>query len=205
MLDRLSPVARSRSGSAVASYPCAQNTARAARTASAVSNVWLRPMGPLRCADRSVQYIVDRSVQKSVAPRAARTRSPMVIAGLVLTGVAALLHVVIFYLESIAWTGERARATFGTGTVEQAAAQQQLAFNQGFYNLFLAIAVALGIALVLVGQTAVGATLVLTGAGSMVAAAVVLLVSSPDKAPAALKQGVIPALGVVALVVGLVL
>ena len=71
----------------------------------------------------------------------------MVIAGLVLAGVAALVHVFIFYLESIAWTSARARAVFGTGTVEQAAAQQQLAFNQGFYNLFLAIAVALGLAL----------------------------------------------------------
>jgi len=129
----------------------------------------------------------------------------MVIAGLVLAGVAALVHVFIFYLESIAWTSARARAVFGTGTVEQAAAQQQLAFNQGFYNLFLAIAVALGIILYAAGQTAVGATLVLTGAGSMAAAALVLLLSSPDKASAALKQGLAPALGVVTLALGLAL
>ncbi|NKX93955.1 DUF1304 domain-containing protein [Sanguibacter hominis ATCC BAA-789] len=129
----------------------------------------------------------------------------MVIAGLVLAGVAALVHVFIFYLESIAWTSARARAVFGTGTVEQAAAQQQLAFNQGFYNLFLAIAVALGIGLYAAGQTAVGATLVLTGAGSMAAAALVLVLSSPDKASAALKQGLAPALGVVALALGLAL
>lgn len=129
----------------------------------------------------------------------------MVIAGLVLAGVAALVHVFIFYLESIAWTSERARTTFGTGTVEQAAAQKELAFNQGFYNLFLAVAVFLGIVLVLAGRQAVGATLVLTGAGSMVAAALVLLISSPDKASAALKQGVVPALGVIALAVGLAL
>ena len=129
----------------------------------------------------------------------------MVIAGLVLAGVAALVHVFIFYLESIAWTSARARAVFGTGTVEQAAAQQQLAFNQGFYNLFLAIAVALGIILYAAGQTAVGATLVLTGAGSMAAAALVLLLSSPDKASAALKQGLAPALGVIPLALGLAL
>jgi len=129
----------------------------------------------------------------------------VVIAGLVLAGVAALVHVFIFYLESIAWTSERARTTFGTGTVEQAAAQKELAFNQGFYNLFLAVAVFLGIVLVLAGRQAVGATLVLTGAGSMVAAALVLLISSPDKASAALKQGVVPALGVIALAVGLAL
>ncbi len=129
----------------------------------------------------------------------------MVIAGLVLAGIAALVHVFIFYLESIAWTSPRARATFGTGTVEQAAQQKALAFNQGFYNLFLAIAVFLGIAFWVLGQPVIGATLVFTGAGSMVAAALVLLISSPDKASAALKQGVIPALGVLALLLGLAL
>ena len=127
----------------------------------------------------------------------------MVVVGLVLTGVAALVHVFIFYLESLAWTSERARRTFGTGTVEQAAAQRELAFNQGFYNLFLAVLVGLGIVLHVAGEPTVGDTLVLAGAGSMVAASLVLLLSSPDKASAALKQGLVPALGVLALVVGL--
>lgn len=127
----------------------------------------------------------------------------MVIAGLVLAGLAALVHVYIFYMESIAWTSERARSALGTGTVEQAMAQKELAFNQGFYNLFLAIAVGLGIVIFAFGNTAVGATLVFTGTGSMVAASLVLLLSSPEKASAALKQGVIPALGVIALAVGL--
>ena len=127
----------------------------------------------------------------------------MIITGLVLTGVAALVHVFIFYLESIAWTSERARRTFGTGTVAQAAAQKDLAFNQGFYNLFLAIAVGLGIILYASGTPTAGATLVFAGAGSMVAASLVLLFSSPDKASAALKQGLIPALGIIALAIGL--
>ncbi|GAB3755698.1 DUF1304 domain-containing protein [Yimella radicis] len=129
----------------------------------------------------------------------------MIIVGLVLTAMAAALHVYIFYLESLAWTSPQARRTFGTGTVEEAAVQKELAFNQGFYNLFLAIAVALGIVLYATGSTTAGATLVFTGTGSMVAASLVLLLSSPDKAAAALKQGVIPALGVVALAVGLAL
>lgn len=126
----------------------------------------------------------------------------MLIAGLVLAGAAALLHVFIFYLESIAWTSARARAVFGT-TEEGAHATRELAFNQGFYNLFLAVAVFLGIVFSLSGQTAVGATLVFVGAGSMVAASLVLLLSSPGKARAALVQGVLPALGVIALAVGL--
>lgn len=128
----------------------------------------------------------------------------MVIAGLALAGIAALVHVFIFYLESLAWTGPRARATFGTDE-QTAQVTKELAFNQGFYNLFLAIAVILGIVLVAAGRTAVGATLVFTGAGSMVAAALVLLLSSPDRAAAASKQGVIPALGVITLAVGLAL
>jgi putative membrane protein len=128
----------------------------------------------------------------------------MVIAGLVLAGLAASVHVYIFYLESFAWTGAQARRTFGT-TAAEAATMRELAFNQGFYNLFLAIAVFLGIALYAAGQPVVGATLVFTGAGSMAAAALVLLLSSPDKAAAALKQGLVPALGLVALAVGLAL
>ncbi|AZZ82440.1 MULTISPECIES: DUF1304 domain-containing protein [Gordonia] len=128
----------------------------------------------------------------------------MVIAGLVLAAVAGLLHVLIFYLESIAWTSERARATFGTGTVEEATVQKELAFNQGFYNLFLAIAVFVGIVLYAIGSDAVGATLVFTGTASMVAAALVLALSSPDKIAAALKQGVVPSLAVIALAVGLI-
>lgn len=128
----------------------------------------------------------------------------MVVVGLVFAAIAALIHVFIFYLESVAWTSPRARAVFGT-TEGEAQTTKVLAFNQGFYNLFLAIAVVLGIVLYAVGYAAVGATLVLTGAGSMVAAALVLLVSSPDKASAALKQGVIPALGVIALAGGLLL
>jgi putative membrane protein len=128
----------------------------------------------------------------------------MFVTGLVLAGVAAIVHVFIFYLESIAWTSKRARATFGTSE-QEAETTKALAFNQGFYNLFLAIAVTVGIVLVAAGARVAGATLVFAGAGSMAAAALVLLISSPDKAAAALKQGVIPALGVIALAIGLAL
>ncbi|PVG81295.1 DUF1304 domain-containing protein [Nocardioides gansuensis] len=128
----------------------------------------------------------------------------MVVTGLVLACAAALLHVYIWVMESLTWTSARTRATFGT-TREQAEATKELAFNQGFYNLFLAIAVALGTLMYAAGRTEAGATLVFTGAGSMVAAGVVLLTSSPSKARAALVQLVPPLLGVLALGVGLVL
>ncbi|MFC0646956.1 DUF1304 domain-containing protein [Cellulomonas phragmiteti] len=126
----------------------------------------------------------------------------MVVVGLVLAGVAALVHVYIFWLESVAWTTPRARAVFGT-TPDEASATRALAYNQGFYNLFLAVAALLGVVLVAVGHRTVGLTLVLTGVGSMAAAALVLLLSDRSKAAAALKQGVVPLLAVVAVVVGL--
>ncbi len=128
----------------------------------------------------------------------------MITLALILAGLAALLHVYIFYMESIAWTSRRVRATFGT-TEEEAQTTKLLAFNQGFYNLFLAIAVVLGIVLWLLGHTVAAATLVFVGTGSMVAAALVLLLSSPGKARAALTQGVLPALAVIALAIGLAL
>lgn len=128
----------------------------------------------------------------------------MIIAGLILCGLAALLHVYIFWMESIAWTSDRVRATFGT-TPDEAEATRSMAFNQGFYNLFLAITVFVGIGFAATGHRSLGPALVFTGAGSMVAAALVLILSSPDKASAALKQGVIPALGVIALALELAL
>ncbi|GMA31229.1 DUF1304 domain-containing protein [Litorihabitans aurantiacus] len=126
----------------------------------------------------------------------------MIAVGLVLIGLAALIHVYIFVLESLTWTSPRTRATFGT-TLESAEATREMAFNQGFYNLFLAIAAGAGTALVAAGQVTVGATLAFTGAGSMVLAGLVLLLSSTAKRGAALKQLVIPLLGTVALAVGL--
>jgi putative membrane protein len=128
----------------------------------------------------------------------------MIIAGLVFAGLAGLLHVYIFTMESLTWTSRRTRAAFGT-TPEEAETTKLLAFNQGFYNLFLAIVTGLGIVGVVVGYRAVGAALVFAGVGSMAAAAVVLLASSPDKARAALTQGTFPVIAVVLLIVGLVM
>lgn len=128
----------------------------------------------------------------------------MVIIGLVVAGLAALLHVYIFYMESIAWTSRRVRATFGTSEKE-ALATKEMAFNQGFYNLFLAIVTGIGIALYLAGQPEVGLALVFAGAGSMLAAAIVLGVSSPTKWVAAVTQGALPFLSMAFIGVGALL
>lgn len=122
----------------------------------------------------------------------------MMTAALIVVGLAALLHVYIFVLESLRWTSPRTRAVFGT-TAEEAEVTKMLAFNQGFYNLFLAVVTAVGIAAVVLGHRSAGAALVFAGAGSMLAAAVVLLASSPDKARAAVTQGTLPLIGIAAL------
>ena len=126
----------------------------------------------------------------------------MLIAGLVFAGLAALVHVYIWTMESLTWTSPRTRATFGT-TPEEAETTKLLALNQGFYNLFLAIVTGIGIAAVAMGDKAVGAALIFAGVGSMALAAVVLLLSARDKARAAFVQGLFPAIAIVLVVLGL--
>lgn len=121
---------------------------------------------------------------------------------IVLAALAALLHVYIFHLESIAWTGA-GRRVFGT-TREEAEATRELAYNQGFYNLFLAITTFVGIGFLVAGDEAVGAALVLTGTGSMLAAALVLGLSSRQRLRPAATQGTLPLLAVLALLADLV-
>ena len=51
---------------------------------------------------------------------------------------AGLLHVYIFVMESFLWTSRSTRETFSMGA-DEAEQTKEMAFNQGFYNLFLAI------------------------------------------------------------------
>jgi putative membrane protein len=125
----------------------------------------------------------------------------MVYAGLIFAGLAALLHVYIWVMESLTWTSARTRATFGISE-EEALATKELAFNQGFYNLFLAIVTVVGIVIGGFGHYDAACALIFAGTGSMLAAAVVLLASSPDKARAAITQGTLPLIAIVLMVVG---
>jgi putative membrane protein len=124
----------------------------------------------------------------------------MLIAACVLAALAALVHVYIFVLESVRWEDPATRRVFGT-TEEIAALTQPLAYNQGFYNLFLAIVTAAGVALVGSHREAAVA-LLWAGTGSMLAAALVLITSDRSKARAAVVQGLFPALSLLCLLVG---
>jgi len=117
---------------------------------------------------------------------------------LTLAGIGALLHVYIFWLEAFAWTAPRGLATFGL-TPDEARITKNLAFNQGFYNLFLALVTTAGVVATAAGHDAVGAALIIAGCGSMVAAGLVLFASSPSRARAAAVQAIPAAAALVCL------
>lgn len=127
----------------------------------------------------------------------------LLLIGSVFAGLAALIHVYIFVLESVRWTHPSTRRIFGT-SAESAETTRPLAFNQGFYNLFLAIIAVLGIVIALTSSAAVGVALMLAGTGSMLAAALVLILSDRSKARAATVQGLFPLVAVLLLVLALI-
>ena len=104
---------------------------------------------------------------------------------------AGVIHVLIFCMESLWWTTPQVRARFRQAP-EQAQATRLFAFNQGFYNLFLALGVFAGFALVLAGHPVAGLTLATWSCLSMLGAAVVLVASAPGMQRGAVIQGAAP-------------
>ena len=125
----------------------------------------------------------------------------MTLASLFFAFLAAALHVFIFTMESVTWTRPATWKRFSIGSQDHAEITRPLAYNQGFYNLFLAVGALIGIGLVAFGagpaQDVAGWTLVFSGCGSMLLAAVVLALSGRKYLRAAATQGVTPLLAVV--------
>ncbi len=107
--------------------------------------------------------------------------------------VAGTVHVLIFCMESLLWTTPGVRARFRQ-TPEQAEATKLFAFNQGFYNLFLAVGTFAGLAFVLTAHPRVGWTLVYWNCLCMLGAALVLVGSAPGMRRGAVIQGAAPLL-----------
>lgn len=122
----------------------------------------------------------------------------MTTVALAFAAIAVLVHVYIFVLESILWTSDGTIRKFGISKV-QAEQTKQLAFNHGFYNLFLAIIAAAGIVFFLLEQRSVGLALIVAGLGSMVAAGLVLAISDPTKLRAAITQLAAPSVALILL------
>jgi putative membrane protein len=130
----------------------------------------------------------------------------MTVASLIFAVVAALLHVYIFTMESITWTRPATWKRFSLNSQADAETTKPLAYNQGFYNLFLAVGALVGILMVWAGSPEVGWTLVFSSCGSMLLAALVLAASGRKYLRAAVLQGTTPliavVLGVIAVVTG---
>jgi putative membrane protein len=102
-----------------------------------------------------------------------------------------IIHVYIFALESLLWGKPKINRVFGVSKTE-AEALRVFAFNQGFYNLFLAIAMLACVLLPHFGLETEARILGTYGACSVIGAGCVLYYSSPRLLRPALIQ-IIPA------------
>jgi len=115
----------------------------------------------------------------------------------------ALLHVYIFVLESFLWGKPRTNQSFGLRPAD-VEATRPLAFNQGVYNLLLAVAIIAGWSLWMgvpnfdKGPFA-GKVLMVYGLGSIGVAGLTLLSSAPKLWRSALVQ-LLPAVAGLAVV-----
>ncbi|HRC41309.1 DUF1304 domain-containing protein [Nostocoides sp.] len=127
--------------------------------------------------------------------------------GLIFVALAAFIHVYIFVLEALRFDRPSTWRVFGVRNEAEAQLMRPWAFNQGFYNLFLAIGAGVGAALHGVAQagsagSSWGKVLSIYCCAFMLAAAVVLVASDARKARAALVQGAAPAIALVFLLLG---
>ncbi len=126
----------------------------------------------------------------------------LLIVAIAAAALAALLHIYIFVMESVLWLRPSTWRRFGIRSQDEAATIRPMALNQGFYNLFLAVGVIVGF--FLLPHPALhpaGVMLILFCCASMVAAALVLIISNPRLARAAVTQGAFPLLALIALAI----
>lgn len=128
------------------------------------------------------------------------------VVAVVAAGVAALLHIAFFVLESVLFRRPIGRRLFGVRTDNDSSSLRLFAVNQGFYNLGLAIVVIVGVVLIAVddtslGGSAVGSAVIVAGCSVMALAGGALAVTAPRRmAPVALAQGIPPLIAIVAII-----
>jgi putative membrane protein len=125
------------------------------------------------------------------------------IIGAIFVGIAGLIHVFIFLLESVLWNRPSTWKRFGVKSQGEADVLRPMAYNQGFYNVFLALGAGAG--LVMLASSTVqqaGAALSIFVLLSMLLASIVLLFSNPKLGRAAL-QGAAPLIGLIFLIIAI--
>jgi len=126
------------------------------------------------------------------------TMAGMPILAVAAAGLAALVHVWFFALESLLFERPTVFGRFGLRSAEEAAIVRPMAFNQGFYNLFLAAGIVAGLGLTAAGQAVAGQAIVLFACACMVGAAVVLVSTNRRFLTAAAIQAIPPLVALLA-------
>jgi putative membrane protein len=124
--------------------------------------------------------------------------------GVIFAGIAALTHLAIFVLESVLWSRPATWRRFGVRTQADADVLRPMAYNQGFYNVFLALGAVVGV--LMIGSENVrqgGIALTIFSLLSMLLASIVLVSSNARLVRAAMFQGLAPLFGIVFLVLSL--
>jgi putative membrane protein len=121
----------------------------------------------------------------------------------VFAAVAAILHVLFFVMESVLFTRPDVYRRFGIASQQEAETVRPMAYNQGFYNLALALGIVVGLVMVHRTGDAViaGKAIVLFACACIVLAAAVLLSTGRRFLTAALIQGLPPLLAILLAVV----
>lgn len=116
----------------------------------------------------------------------------------IFAGIAGIVHVLFFLMESVLWMNPSVHSRFLVQSIADAEVINVFIMNQGFYNLFLAIGMFVGLAIWGRNET-VGKTLVGYISAVMVGAAAVLIITVPAMFTGFLIQGVAPLIAIVSL------
>ena len=116
----------------------------------------------------------------------------MTIMMLTAAGLAGIIHMLFFLLESIWWMRPGVYKTFRLKSEEEALLTKPLAFNQGFYNLFLTFGIAIGLTLIGTGHVKTGYAILTYTCLFMLGAATVLWMSNRKMIRGVILQGLLP-------------
>ena len=125
----------------------------------------------------------------------------MAIIGSVLLAAAAIVHLAFFAMESMLWSAPGVWRRFGLRDQRDADIVRPMAYNQGFYNLFLAGGAVVGLALYWTTLHEVGFGLIFFCGTCMVLASFVLVTTGRRFWRAALLQGALPLAALILFVI----
>lgn len=114
-------------------------------------------------------------------------------------GLAGIIHVLFFVMESILWMNPKVHSRFLVEDFADAEAINVFIMNQGFYNLFLAMGIFAGL-YIFRSNAIVGKTLVAYISSVMLGAAIVLIITVPAMVTGFIVQGLPPLIVLVYLI-----